>query len=36
MRLISDDSRVIDNYMADLEALAKPNTATAHGRKDLT
>jgi hypothetical protein len=34
MRLISDDSRVIDSYMADLEVLTKPNTTTTHGRKD--
>jgi hypothetical protein len=33
MRLISDDTSVVDSYMADLEVLTKPNHAT-HGRKD--
>ena len=35
MRLISDDTRVVDRYMADLESLAKPKKIP-HGRKNTT
>ncbi len=33
MRLISDDSETIDNYMADLEALAQSKEPGIHGKK---
>lgn len=32
MRLISDDTRVVDHYMADLEELVKPKQSS-HGKK---
>jgi len=33
MRLISNDSTVIDRYVADLEALAQAKKPEAHGQK---
>ena len=33
MRLISNDTAVINQYMADLETLAQTNRTTAHGKK---
>jgi len=34
MRLISNDSQVIDRYMADLETLAVPKKTTTHYGKN--
>lgn len=33
MRLISNDSHVIDRYMADLESLAQSKKPSVHGKK---
>ena len=33
MRLISNDSRTIDHYIAELEALAKTKRPAVHGKK---
>lgn len=33
MRLISDDTKVVDSYVADLQSLAKANKPISHGNK---
>ena len=33
MRLISSDTEAVDQYIADLEALAQPKRPVAHGKK---